>query len=383
MTLRVLITVTHLLGAGHLTRAAALASAFGRAGHAATLVSGGMPNRLVPNGPFEVVQLPPVRTAVGDFRILLDAAGDPAGADLIERRRHLLLDAYRACRPDVVVTELFPFGRRGLAAEHLHLLDAVRATRPTPLLLASIRDVLVAPLKQAKVAETHALVAERYDGVLVHGEEAILPLEASWPVDDRLRTRLNYTGYVDAEASGADGPPAGDDGSVLVSGGSSAASLPLYRTALAAARGSARRWRILVGQGVGEDTFRELGGAAPPNVVTERTRPDFRALLSNAAVFVGQAGYNTVMDIVATQARPVLVPFELGRETEQRLRADALAARGLALVLPESGLNPGSLAAAVEQAARRPRALRPAFRRDGAATAVALVERMAAAERAA
>ena len=38
--MRVLIAVTHLLGAGHLTRAAALARGLVRAGHAVTLVSG-------------------------------------------------------------------------------------------------------------------------------------------------------------------------------------------------------------------------------------------------------------------------------------------------------------------------------------------------------
>ncbi|MFC6790188.1 hypothetical protein ACFQE0_11510 [Methylobacterium komagatae] len=41
--MRVLIAVTHLLGAGHLTRAAALARAFAAAGHETALVSGGHP----------------------------------------------------------------------------------------------------------------------------------------------------------------------------------------------------------------------------------------------------------------------------------------------------------------------------------------------------
>ena len=40
MSLRILIAVTHLLGAGHLTRAAAIAEASARAGHEVTLVSG-------------------------------------------------------------------------------------------------------------------------------------------------------------------------------------------------------------------------------------------------------------------------------------------------------------------------------------------------------
>ena len=47
MSMRVLIAVTHLLGAGHLTRAAAIARAFARAGHEVALVSGGTKTPLV------------------------------------------------------------------------------------------------------------------------------------------------------------------------------------------------------------------------------------------------------------------------------------------------------------------------------------------------
>jgi hypothetical protein len=53
---RVLIVVSHLLGADRLTRAAALARAFALAGHETTLVSGGKPTPLVST---EGVRFPP------------------------------------------------------------------------------------------------------------------------------------------------------------------------------------------------------------------------------------------------------------------------------------------------------------------------------------
>ena len=74
MSLRVLIAVTHLLGAGHLTRAAALARAFAREGHETTLVSGGSPARLADLENVTFVQLHPVRTVGTDFKTLLDRA---------------------------------------------------------------------------------------------------------------------------------------------------------------------------------------------------------------------------------------------------------------------------------------------------------------------
>jgi len=70
-------------------------------------------------------------------------------------------------------------------------------------------------------------------------------------------------------------------------------------------------------------------------------------------VSVSQAGYNTVLDILATRARAVLVPFAAGRETEQLVRAERLAALGAAELVRENELSPQSLAAAIERAAAR------------------------------
>jgi predicted glycosyltransferase len=58
MTRSVLILVTHLLGVGHLTRAAALGRGLAAAGHRVTLVTGGRPAPLVATDGMRVVQLP-------------------------------------------------------------------------------------------------------------------------------------------------------------------------------------------------------------------------------------------------------------------------------------------------------------------------------------
>ena len=82
------------------------------------------------------------------------------------------------------------------------------------------------------------------------------------------------------------------------------------------------------------------------------------------------------MDIVATRARAVLVPFEQGRETEQRLRAEGLAASGAATLLPEEWLTPAALADAVDRTAAR---RRPDFALtlDGQERSADIVERLA------
>ncbi|GEP05249.1 glycosyltransferase [Methylobacterium oxalidis] len=344
--MRVLIAVTHLLGAGHLTRAAALARGLACAGHAVVLVTGGRPAPMVSLEGVEVVELPPVRVEGTAFGTLLDADGGPAGEHHLARRRRLLLETFARCRPDAVVTELFPFGRRALADEFLALLEAARARIPRPVVLASIRDILVAPDRAAKVREAGERIAAWYDAVLVHGDPALAPLDASWPVDTELAARLRYTGYVD---EGVPCPPAGERRGILVSAGSSAAGTGLLRAAAEAARGTPDLgWRILAGHGVPDAVLAEIGEGLPAGTIG-RSRPDFRALLAGSALSVSACGYNTAVDLLATGTPALLVPFEAGRETEQRLRAERLAARGLAGVLPEAGLDGAILRAAVRR----------------------------------
>jgi predicted glycosyltransferase len=73
-------------------------------------------------------------------------------------------------------------------------------------------------------------------------------------------------------------------------------------------------------------------------------------MLGRCRVSVSQAGYNTVLDILAARAAAVVVPFASGRETEQSLRAERLAARGVLQLVPENQLSPERLASAIDRA---------------------------------
>jgi len=374
----VLITVTHLLGSGHLVRAANLARALAADGFSVTLVSGGMPLRPMENEAFDFVQLPPVRTEGVDFRNLLDENGQPITTERAAARLSRLEELAAKLKPDVVVTEHFPFGRRQMASEFLALIAAAKAANPKVLVLSSVRDVLVKP-RPNRIAEANQRVADQFDAVLVHGDAGFLPLDRSWSVDAGLAAKLRYTGYL-AETPAA--APAVENGEILVSGGGSAAALPLFRLAIAAARlGSVDwRWRILVGRGVAEDAFRRLAAGAPGHVVVERVRPGFPVLLAGCAVSISQAGYNTVLDLVAARRPAIVVPFDAGSETEQAIRAEAMERAGLALCLRLSGgdaVTPVGLAAAVASSIGRVLPA-PELAVDGAHNAAAIVKQLLA-----
>src|SRR3546814_15944171 len=74
----------------------------------------------------------------------------------------------------VVLTELFPFGRRQFAFEVEPLLDPARADRRAPLVACSVRDILVEPGKPERSDEMIARAPRWYDRILVQGHPLLV-----------------------------------------------------------------------------------------------------------------------------------------------------------------------------------------------------------------
>ncbi|WP_170420192.1 glycosyltransferase family protein [Ruegeria arenilitoris] len=348
--MRTMIIVTHLLGTGHLSRALTFGRAFADAGHDVTVASGGMPAPQLNTDGVSLLALPPLRSDGTDFTRLLTADGDIADAAYLNSRAIALTEAVRRVNPDVLITELYPFGRRSLADEFLALLSTARSLPSSPVVLSSVRDILAPPSKPAKAARTEEIIERFYDGVLVHSDPEITPLDTSWPVTENLAERLFYTGFV---APLAPGPHEQGEGAneVLVSAGGGSVGQPIFRAAIEAAQKMPnRRWRLLVGGQDAEDRIAELRHMTNgENVILEPVRPDFRQMLPLAAASVSMCGYNTAMDLLQCATPAVLIPFDDGKEVEQTLRAKSLARLPAVDVLPSAKLTGEALAQAVDR----------------------------------
>ncbi|HZD25503.1 MAG TPA: glycosyltransferase [Alphaproteobacteria bacterium] len=377
---RVFFYVQHLLGIGHQRRAATLTRAMQAAGLEVTFVSGGHRIPGLDLAGARLVQLPATRAVDLYFKKLVDEHDRPIDDAWRADRRARLLAAYEACRPHVVILELFPFGRRQMRFELMPLLERAAAEVPRPAIVSSVRDILVEPPKPERLSEMLDLVERRFDHVLVHGDPALIPFDATFPHAREIADRLHYTGYVVDRTGSAD--ETGDGaGEVVVSAGGGAVGERLLATAIAArplTRLAGRTWRVLVGVKVEDAVFERLRAEAPEGVIVERARGDFPSLLMRCALSISQAGYNTVMESLHAGCRAVVVPYAGGLETEQTLRAGLLAKRGLLTVLPEDALSPERLAAAVEQALDRPGGRAGGLQTDGAEVTARLVAGWAA-----
>jgi predicted glycosyltransferase len=344
---RALLHVQHLLGVGHLARAARLATALSAAGIETTMAMGGLGPMPFAIGGAELVRLPGIGCDHADLSHLLDEAGRPLDESFRRGRVARTLALLEAIGPDLLITEAFPFGRRALAFEMLPLLAKARE-QTGRIIACSIRDLLQETRKPGRAEETVATLCRWYDLVLVHGDETVTPLALTFPLAGEISDMTRYTGLI-GPARRERGPLRHD---LVVSAGGGAVGRALIASAARAARllpPPDLPWLLLPGLDGSEPA---PAGDLPDFVKVSPFVPDLAGLLARARVSVSQAGYNTVADIAAAGVPAVLVPFAAGGETEQARRADLLAAAGRAVMLREADLSPDALLAAIAAARR-------------------------------
>ena len=380
MAKKVLFYVQHLLGIGHLHRAALISRNLSRAGLDVILVSGGEPLPHLDLGSSRFVQLSPVRTIDQNFTTLVDMNNQPVNDAWRRSRCNHLLEVWKNHKPDVVILELFPFGRRQMQFELLPLLDAVKSSGHRTTVVSSVRDILSGSRTPTRNKETVEFIKSYFDYVLIHGDPKLITFNKTFVNADKIASHLVYTGYtVDPKQAAAEKNHHAR-GEVIVSAGGGAVGLSLLETAILTRKSTVLKdnlWRVLVGQGVSDNSFQALQKTSDENLIVERARTDFPKLLNHCALSISQGGYNTTCEILVAKARCVIVPFSQGTETEQTIRTTQLAKRGLVEMGPESSLSTTSLASAITNAMNATRTCAFSLNTSGVATTVSLVQNWA------
>ncbi|MEO1491287.1 MAG: glycosyltransferase [Pseudomonadota bacterium] len=371
---RIVFLTCHLTGTGHLVRTLVLARAALAEGHAVTVISGGRPLDHLDTSGLDLVQLPPLTVHGFEFSVLRQPDGAPASPDYMATRSDLLGKTLQDRRPDALITELFPFGRRVLAPEFDHAISVARTVHPSCAIISSIRDV--PEPKPRRIAEVAKRVTDLLDAVIVHGDRSVIPLEATWPLPDAARSRVRYAGYLGAHRP-MPGEPRGD--TVLVAVGGGVLGRDLLRVAVDGAAHTSRPWHILVGGADAPDFVTSLRAQSrSADLLIEPARPDYRVLLAKAAVSVSLCGYNTALDLAQETVPALLVPSEEAGEQEQLIRARHWAQYDRIELVRLQDLTPYDLAATTTRLAEaRSRAPLP-IEIDRGTKAVALIREVIA-----
>lgn len=350
---RLLFHCQQTMGLGHLVRSMHLAEGLAQDFDVTLLNGGPWPAELSRPRAIDIVDLPPLGLDADSTLISRD--GRFTVEEAVQLRLSMIQESFRATAPDVLLIELFPFGRRKFASELMPLLRAARSASHAPFVACSLRDILVSRRNQQGHDDRASGVANEYfDAVLVHADARFATLEETFRPRVRLLVPVHYTGFVRAPRSFDRGPAR--ERRVLVSAGGGLVGAPLFRAAVEASPrllgDHGLRTVIVTGpflpDPVVDELVRRASAAAGLEVV--RYLPDLGAEMAASAVSVSQAGYNTSMDILGCTTPAVVVPYSEGREDEQTARARRLERLGALRVLDSSRLSAQTLADAVRDA---------------------------------
>ncbi len=371
---KVLFYVQYLLGIGHVRRAALNVRALCDLGLEVDVIFGGAPVPHISFAPARMHYLNPVKTSDLGFTGIVKIDGSEFTESEKRARIEELLNICEELQPDLIVTEMYPFGRRQMRFELKPLLKWSKQQENKPVVVSSIRDILQAR-RAEREEETVALIYEFYDKVLVHGDPEFTPLEVSFERTEQIKEKVAYSGYVCPPPLA----PVEREPLIVVSVGGGATGRDILECALKRQQtGYAAdcHWFLITGPNMPAEDKSYLQQFRSEQVSVVDLADDFVATLNKARISISMAGYNTVMDLLRTSVPSVVVPFEAVKETEQLARSTMLEERGLLTIVRESELSPETLRDAMERALTLS-AQRPDFDIEGAPNTAKLIKKWA------
>ncbi len=333
----------HSLGMGHLRRSIEITKTLIDHFEIVFINGGRIPESIPFPDCIESIDLPPLGMNANGMLINQSDLDDLNEAKRV--RQEMIQDQFQKCQPDVVLIELFPFGRKKFAFELLPLLRLANKSCHKPLIVCDLRDILVNDRRDQQRHDDRArwLCKRYFDAILVHTDPQFARLEESFQPEKSLSTPVFYTGFVAGNAIKTNiiDPKPG----IVVSAGGGNVGQPLF---IAAINAQPRIWQqyripmsIVAGPFLPDADWQFIQHKAQnvPGLTVYRSVPDLKCLLQNATVSISQCGYNTTMDILTTKVPSLLIPYAEGRENEQTKRAFKLEKLDVARVLPETELS--------------------------------------------
>jgi len=321
----------------------------------------------------------------GDFALpeRCDYVKLPAAPGLRALRTQLLRDTALGLAPDLVLVDHEPLGHKGEFSEGLR---ALKAQRPATKFVFGLRDIMddVGRIRaQWQQLGVYDAFESLYDGIAVYGSRTLYDVAHAYAIPASVHPKVHYCGYILRDLPAVDpgvvrlqhGLPRNGP-LVLATVGSGSDGYPVLDAAQAAVLRLQPKFpdlqAILVTgpfMPAGHRATLETRATATCRVVA---RADNLQLMAAADAVVGMGGYNSVCEALAV-ARPLVIVPRATHKIEQQIRAETLAAHGLARWVHPRELNGERLAEALEWAlccdrqahAQRVRDIIPSF--DGAA----------------
>ena len=354
----------HILGMGHLIRSMEIVRGLTADFEVCFINGGQVVNGFQAPPSVQVINLPAIKTDT-EFRELQVVDTDLTLEAVQTLREQKLLAVLKEFQPDVLMIELFPFGRRRFSFELIPLVESARAQGTK--VVCSLRDIVVTKQDQTRhEAKICRLMNQYFDQLLIHGDPNLHPLEESFSRINDLDCDVHYTGYVvqqpenthltlaDQIALNKESPM------ILVSVGGGRFGHELLdcvvETASVLEAKLPHHIQMFTGPFMPEEKFWELKSAAAScsNLYINRYTPNLLAYMQQADLSISMAGYNTTMNILTTGVRAMMLPFTGNDDQEQTMRVERLAQRDRVRRIHPADLGRDRFANAVMEQLQQP-----------------------------
>lgn len=359
----------HVLGIGHFHRSMAICRAIARR-HPTTLILGGPPVELAEPG-VEVLQLPGLQMD-SEFNNMMPCRPGLSLASVKTARQRQLFNHFQVNRPDVFITELYPFGRKAFRFELDPLLEAIHDGSLAPCsCYCSLRDILVEKKTGREKFEQRVVqtINAYFSGILVHADPEIITLETTFSRLADILVPLHYTGFVTVDKSDAGKDAAGIRGireqlglapadKLIVGsiGGGNVGSELLaasIRAVTILQDSLSAHLQLFCGPYCDEASYETLRNSMRDHMTIDRFTDRFPAWLEAADLSISMAGYNTCMNLVQAGIPALVYPFK--QNSEQRLRAERLGRKTPMTIIDGTDLTPHLFAKKIAEQLEQPR----------------------------
>jgi predicted glycosyltransferase len=349
---RLMFYCQHILGMGHLVRSMEIVRGLVH-DFQVCFINGGevVKGFTIPEG-IEVINLPAIKTDA-EFQTLRAVDESLTLSEVQEIRKTQLLEICDHLKPDVLMIELFPFGRGKFSFELIPLIERARSN-PRTKVVCSLRDIVVTKRDTLKYEQKVCKLMNQYfDLLLVHGDPQFQPLEMTFSRVGDLQCPVHYTGYVVQPQPSIASTARLQQPLILVSVGGGRFGHDLLNCVLQAAPILAKKLphkiQIFTGPFMLEEKFSELQEIANqcPNVQLERFTPNLLTYMQQADLSISMSGYNTTMNVLTTGVKAMILPFTGNDDQEQTIRASRLEELGVVDMIRPEDLQPDRFAAKV------------------------------------
>lgn len=350
---KILFYCQYSLGMGHLVRSLALAETLANEFDVTLLNGGRFPKKMRFPENVEIVNLPPL--AFCENKQLISCDKRRSVARVKDLRREIILEKYAELKPEIVLVELFPFGRKKFADEILELLKRAQGKAK---IVCSLRDILVGGRRDQERFEEKAIrtANEFFDAVLIHSDEKFAKFEDSLKTKTELKIPKYYTGFVVPNYKTAERKNLqSDKKKIIVSAGGGIVGESLLRTAIEAHKTLLKteniETKIVAGLFLPEEIFQKIRAEVREikDLKLVRFEKNLRGAMAESEVSVSQCGYNTAFDILLSGVAGIVVPFDADGEDEQMIRARKLENLGALKVLESKNLTAENLASEIKK----------------------------------